>query len=409
MAKTSMSARKRELIGEMIREFDITNAKDIHAALKELFSGTLEDMLNAELDEHLGYEKHEQGEKPTTNRRNGSKEKKVLSHMGELTLQSPRDREGSFEPVVVPKGQKDVSELEEKVMAMYAKAMSQRDIEEIIKDIYGIEMSAETISRITDKVIPRMNAWRNRDLRRCYPFVFVDSLFVDIKEGGRSKNRAVYCIVGIDEDGYKDVLGFWIGEENESAHFWMGIFDEVKSRGVEDIFMVSCDGLAGLEKSIRTIYPQTNVMRCMVHLVRNSVKYIPTKEWKAFCAMARDIYSAPSLAAAQMALSEMEKVYGEKYPKAVEVWTNNFSKIELLFEYPSEIRRIIYTTNAIESLNSGLRKVTRGKGSLPGEQSLCKLLFLRIEDITRKWTRPCQNWSLVRGQLAIHYPDRMPE
>lgn len=397
-------ARRRAMMMEMVRELEITNANELYAALRDMFAGTLEDMLKAELDEHLGYVKHDQRPKATSNRRNGMTTKSVKTeHTGELSIEVPRDREGSFEPEVVKKGQSDVSEIQEKVMTMYAKGLSDRDISAIIEDIYGFSLSHETISRIVDRVTPRFEAWQCRQLEAVYAFVYVDAMVVKVKSDGKSTNKSVYSVLGIDMEGHKDVLGLWISE-NEGAHFWMLIFDELRARGVQRMLFVCIDGLKELEQGVLSIFPKTHVQRCMVHLQRNSLRFIPTKHYKEFCHDARAIYAAVSLQAAEAALEEL-KTKWEQYPCAVRVWVDNFEHIERLFELPALIRRMIYTTNMIEGLHSALRKVTRGKAAFPNDDAVFKALFLRIMDIVNNWTMPIPNWALVLGQLHVLFPD----
>jgi transposase-like protein len=352
----------------------------------------------------LGYEKHDQQPKETSNRRNGTTPKRLkTAHSGELTIEVPRDREGSYEPEVVKKGQNDVSEIQDKVMSMYAKGLSDRDISAIIEDIYGFSLSHETISRIVERVTPRFGAWQSRELEAVYAFVYVDAMMVKVKSEGKSTNKAVYTVLGIDLEGHKDVLGLWISE-NEGAHFWMMIFDELRARGVERMLFVCIDGLKELEQGILSIFPNTRVQRCMVHLQRNSLRYIPTKHYKEFCRDARAIYAAASLQAAEEALSEL----GEKwvqYPSAVRVWVDNFEHVQRLFDLPAPIRRMVYTTNMVEGFHSALRKVTRGKAAFPNDEAVFKALFLRVTDVVKKWTMPIPNWALVLGQLDILFPD----
>ena len=395
--------KRRALMMEIVREEGITSISELYETLRDMFAGTMEDMLKVELDEHLGYEKHDQQPKETSNRRNGTTTKKVRSHEGELELSIPRDREGSFEPKLVKKGQNDVSSIQEKVMSMYAKGMSDRDISAIIQDIYGFEISHETISRIVEQVYPRFEAWQSRPLESLYAFVYVDAMVMKVKDNGKSTNKAVYTAIGIDMDGRKDVLGIWLSQ-NEGAHFWMMIFDELKARGVEQMLFVCIDGLKELEQSIKAIFPQAHVQRCMVHLVRNSMRYIPTKHYKDFSRDVKAIYSAVSLQAAQDALSAFKASWGE-YPSAVRVWVDNFEQVERLFELPAAIRKMVYTTNLVEGFHSALRKVTRGKGAFPNDDAVFKALYLRITDVVNKWTMPVPNWAIVLGQLDILHPD----
>jgi transposase-like protein len=326
----------------------------------------------------------------------------VRSKLGEMELEIPRDREGEYEPALIPKGTREVSGIEEKVLSMYAKGVSDRDISATIEDIYGFSLSAETVSKIVDRVMPRVTEWQNRRLEECYPFIYVDALVVPIKSEGKSMNKAVYSIIGIDTEGMKDCLGFWIGDK-EGAHFWLSIFDELRGRGVKKLGFVSIDGLTGLEDGIKSIYPEAIVQRCMVHLIRNSIKYIPSKSYKEFCMDLRAMYGAASLAGAKAAYEGFRAKWAA-YPSAVKVWDENFGHVEQLFDYPSEIRKIIYTTNAIESFNSALRKVTNRKAAFPNDNAVYKILYLRAMDIAKKWVMPVPNWAIVRGKLDIVMP-----
>jgi putative transposase len=284
--------------------------------------------------------------------------------LGEAKINVPRDRDGNFEPQIVAKGQKDVTGIEAKIMSMYGKGLSTRDMQDIIQDIYGVDLSPETIARIIDRIQPRIEEWQNRELKKLYTFVYVNALYVKVKVDGKAYKKAVCAIIGIDAAGYKDVLGFWL-KEAEGAHFWMNIFEEIQQRGVEDILFISLDGLAGLEEGLKSIFPDTVVQRCIVHLIRNSLKYIPSKHYKAFTHEARLIYQAISLTEVRQRFAELKTKWAAEYPGAIKVWDNNWAHVEQLFDFPAEIRRMIYTTNLIEGLNSALRKVTNGKAAFP--------------------------------------------
>jgi transposase-like protein len=402
MEKRERNPERERLVKELLAEYQPKDIMELQDVLKNIFGPLMEDMLKGELDAHLGYGKHDRTPKETTNRRNGSFPKTVHSKMGDLELSIPRDRDGEFEPELVAKGTRDVSGIEEKVLSMYAKGMSDRDISATVEDIYGFRASHDTISRIVDRVQPRLTEWQSRALEACYPFLYVDALIVPIKSDGKSVNKAVYSIIGISRDGIKDCLGFWISDK-EGAHFWLSIFDELKARGVKRLGFVSIDGLSGLEDGIRSIFPEAVVQRCMVHLVRNSVKYIPSKHYKAFCADLKAMYGAASLSSAKAALGGFIEKWSD-YPSAVKVWTDNFAHVEQLFDYPSEIRKRIYTTNTIEAFNSALRKVTNRKAAFPNDTAVFKILYLRTMDISKKWAKPLSGWALVRGQLDIVLP-----
>jgi len=402
MARKERNPERERLVKELLAEYQPKNIMELQDILKGIFGPLMEDMLKGELDAHLGYQKHDQSPKETTNRRNGSYAKTVRSKMGELELSVPRDRDGAFEPALIPNGTRDVSGIEEKVLSMYAKGMSDRDISATIDDIYGFNVSHETISRIVERVQPRVNEWQSRRLEECYPFLYVDALVIPIKSEGKSVNKAVYTMIGINKDGFKDCLGFWISEK-EGAHFWLSIFDELKGRGVKKLGFVSIDGLSGLEEGIRSMFPEAIVQRCMVHLIRNSIKYIPSKHYKVFCSDLKAMYGAASKSSAKAALEAFAERW-RAYPSAVKVWVDNFHYVEQLFDYPAEIRARIYTTNTIEAFNSALRKVTNRKAAFPNDNAVFKILYLRTMDIVEKWVKPLPGWAIVRGQLDIVLP-----
>ena len=395
---------KNELVKAIIDAYQPETAKDVQDALKDIFGPMFEAMLQGEMNSHLGYENNDKSEKQTQNRRNGYISKNVKTSMGEMTIDVPRDRDGSFEPQIVPKRTKDISDIDKKVLSMYAKGMSQRDISNTIEDIYGFKISHDTISQITDCVLDELNEWQSRPLKKCYPFVFVDCMYVTMRYEYESKETAVYTILGYDIDGHKDILGIWLNE-TESKHSWMQIFDEIKSRGVEDIFFISMDGVSGLEQGAKEIFKGVVVQRCIVHLIRNSLKYVPSKDYKKFTANLKLIYGAPNLKTAQTEFEKFKTTWS-KYSGAVDVWVRNFNHVEQLFDYSSTIRRVMYTTNAIESINSSFRKVTK-KGAFPNENALLKLLYLRVTELYKKWDNSTiYNWAMVRNELdAIKFFD----
>ena len=391
---------KNELVKAIIDAYQPETAKDVQDALKDIFGPMFEAMLQGEMNSHLGYKNNNKGEKQTQNRRNGYISKNVKTSMGEMTIDVPRDRDGSFEPQIVPKRTKDISDIDKKVLSMYAKGMSQRDISNTIEDIYGFKISHDTISQITDCVLDELNEWQSRPLKKCYPFVFVDCMYVTMRYEYESKETAVYTILGYDIDGHKDILGIWLNE-TESKHSWMQIFDEIKSRGVEDIFFISMDGVSGLEQGAKEIFKGVVVQRCIVHLIRNSLKYVPSKDYKKFTANLKLIYGAPNLKTAQTEFEKFKTTWS-KYSGAVDVWVRNFNHVEQLFDYSSTIRRVMYTTNAIESVNSSFRKVTK-KGAFPNENALLKLLYLRVTELYKKWDNSTiYNWAMVRNKLDAH-------
>ena len=401
MAKIKRNPAALKIADLIFENYDLKNANDANEALKEVFGPLFEKMLNAEMDAHLGYDKNSQDPKETENRRNGFGEKTIQGSFGETKISVPRDREGTFEPVIVPKRKKDVSEIEGKVLAMYARGMSQRDISSTIQDIYGFELSQDKISTITDTILEDVKEWLNRPLKPLYSFVFVDCIYVKMKnDHGVVDNHAVYVILGIDAEGFKEVLGLYISP-TESKSTWMKIFDSIKARGVEDILFLSMDVVSGLEEGVHSIFPQTVVQRCIVHLIRNSTKYIPSKLLKAFCADCKAMYGAINLESAEAAFETLKEKWGADYPGAIKVWENNLNHIRQLFNYPADIRKVMYTTNAIESVNSSLRKVTK-KGFFENENSVFKIFYLRITgELAKKWNNAkMQNWAKVLNQLS---------
>ncbi len=397
--KNKRNEAGRAIAQAIIDQYQPTNAQEMQDAIKDIFGPMFEAMLQGEMDSHLGYESNDHGYKGTTNRRNGYNSKTLKTTMGDIEIKAPRDREGTFDPQVIPKRTKDVSGIEDKVISMYGKGMSQRDIADTIEDIYGFNISAETISNITDRVIDIAKEWQNRPLKKFYPFLFVDCLYVDIRKDMETKSCAVYVILGYDINGIKDILGIWIGE-SEGKHYWMQIFDEIKQRGVEDVLFISMDGVSGLEEGAKSIFKDVVIQRCIVHLIRNSIRYIPSKDYKAYTAQLKKVYGAASLKAAEAEFERFKQNWS-KYPGAVDVWVRNWNHVEQLFNYGSAVRKVMYTTNSIESVNSSLRKVTK-KGSFPGEDAVLKALYLRIQELYKKWRdRPVSNWALVRNQLAM--------
>jgi len=405
MSESQMVRRKRkgkgtEIAQRILEEYQPKNKEEMEDALKEIFGPMFEAMLQGEMEDHLGYKANHHGHKKTENRRNGYTSKTLKTAYGKVPIEVPRDRESTFEPKLIPKRTKDVSGIEDKVISMYAKGMSQRDIASTIEDIYGFEISHETISEITDKVIEEMEEWQNRPLKKFYPFLFVDCMYVTIRKDYETKNYAVYTILGYDVNGIKDILGLWL-KESESKHTWMQIFDEIKQRGVEDVLFISMDGVSGLEEGAKAIFPKVTVQRCMVHLIRNSVKYVPSKDYKAYCGQLKKVYGAPSLKAAEAEFEKFKQTWSQ-YPGAIDVWIRNWKHVAQLYDYGSAIRKVMYTTNAIESINSSFRKVTK-KGAFPNETALLKLLYLRVNELYQKWNRrPVSNWAMVRNQISIH-------
>lgn len=384
----------------ILKAYDPKTAADAQDALKDAFGPIFEALLKGELENHLGYSSNDKGTKSTSNRRNGSSPKTLKTSMGPIEINSPRDRDSSFTPEIVPKRVTDVSSIEGKVLSMYAKGLSTRDISAIIDDIYGFKLSHSQISVITDSVLDELSKWQSRPLKKFYTFFFVDCIYVDIRHEYETVNCPVYVILAYDLSGKKDILGLWI-DETESTTMWLKIFDEIKNRGVEDVLFISMDGLTGLEDGAKSIFPNAVIQRCIVHLIRNSVKYIPTKKRKEFCNHLKLIYRATNKKVALIEFEKFKDAWRKDYPGAVAVWERNWKHVEQLYDYTSPIRQIMYTTNAIESVNSSFRKVTR-KGVFPNDDAVFKVLYLRVLELYDKWLdRPLPGWSTVRNQLVM--------
>ncbi|MBQ8992984.1 MAG: IS256 family transposase [Turicibacter sp.] len=399
-------AAMNQLFNLIQDEYDIKSASDIEAALLDMFGGFIEQALEAELDQHLGYSRYDFRHKSTSNTRNGRKPKTIQTRLGETTVQAPRDREGSFQPQIVPKRQTNVIGIEDKILSLYAKGLSTRDISKTLEEIYGFETSHETISAVTDKVIPLIQEWQQRPLEPVYPIIYLDALHVKMRDGISASNKAVYCVIGVSLEGRKDVLSLSIGEA-ESASYWMSLLDELKARGVQDICIACVDGLSGFKQAIQAVFPHALVQRCLVHLIRQSTKFVSYQDRKSFCYDLKQIYQAISQSAAEQAFQTFKEKWNRLVPLAVRVWENNIEEVYQLFKFPKEIRKMIYTTNAIESYNSQLRKVLKGKGAFPNETSVMKLIYLQTIEVTKKWQRQISNWSQILNQLLILYPDRL--
>lgn len=399
-------AAMNQLFNLIQDEYDIKSASDIEAALLDMFGGFIEQALEAELDQHLGYSRYDFRHKSTSNTRNGRKPKTIQTRLGKTTVQAPRDREGSFQPQIVPKRQTNVIGIEDKILSLYAKGLSTRDISKTLEEIYGFETSHETISAVTDKVIPLIQEWQQRPLEPVYPIIYLDALHVKMRDGISASNKAVYCVIGVSLEGRKDVLSLSIGEA-ESASYWMSLLDELKARGVQDICIACVDGLSGFKQAIQAVFPHALVQRCLVHLIRQSTKFVSYQDRKSFCYDLKQIYQAISQSAAEQAFQTFKEKWNRLVPLAVRVWENNIEEVYQLFKFPKEIRKMIDTTNAIESYNSQLRKVLKGKGAFPNETSVMKLIYLQTIEVTKKWQRQISNWSQILNQLLILYPDRL--
>ena len=376
---------------------------------KETIVEFVEDSLDAELDDELGYSKYDYKNKNTDNSRNGHSKKTLRTSCGDVEVSVPRDRNGEFEPQLLKKNQTSISQdIEEKILSMYAKGMTTSDIECHIRDIYGIEVSDTTVSRITDKILPIAKEWQNRPLESVYAVVFLDAIHYHVRSEGQIVKKAVYIAIGVNLDGRKDVLGMWVGE-NESAKYWANILNSLRNRGVEDIFIACTDNLKGFTTAIEAVFPQTEVQNCIIHQIRNSTKYVSYKDLKALMADLKAVYTAVDEISAMDALEAFSERWDKKYPKISESWRANWPNLSTYFKFPAEIRRLIYTTNAIEGFNRQLRKVTKSKSVFPTDDSLFKMLYLAMMDITKKWTGRRQDWSKIHAQLAVYFADRMPE
>ncbi len=392
-------------VRELMKEGKFKDISDIQSLLKEQFKDLIEEMLEAELDHELGYSKYDFKNKDTENARNGKRSKKVRSDYGEIEIEVPRDRGGEFEPTIVRKNQRDVSSIDDQVISMYAKGMTVLDIQNHLENLYGIDVSPTMISQITDKIMPIIKEWQQRPLKSIYAHVVMDAIHYKVRQDGKILNKAVYIIIGIDLDGMKDVIGMWIGE-NESSKFWLKVLSDMQHRGVEDILIASIDGLIGFKEAIEATFPNTQVQRCIVHMIRNSTKYLSFKDRKAFVKDLNPVYTAIDEEAALNALDALDQKWGEKYYIAIKPWRNNWNEVATMFKYPKEVRKLIYTTNAIESFNRQLRKVTKSKSIFPTDDSLLKMLYLSMIDITKKWTIRTRDWAKIIGQLSIHFEGR---
>jgi len=369
-----------------------------------LFSKTIEQMLEAELSAELGYDRYDSSGRNSGNNRNGHYKRKMRTSGGDAEIKVPRDRNGEFQSVLL---EKNSNEVEQKILALYAKGMSTRDIQEMLEELYGIDVSPETISAITDKVWPLVEEWQNRPLMSQYAIVYLDAIHIKLRREGKIVTVAVYNVLAIDLEGHKDILGHWVGEGGEGANFWLSVVSDLQSRGVEDIFIAAIDGLSGFSDAIRSVFPETQVQRCIIHQIRNSLKYVIWKDRKVFTADLKKVYKAATREEAESNLLLLEEKWQDKYAAAIRSWQNHWDELSVYFDYPKEIRRLIYTTNAVEAYHRQLRKVTKNKGSFPTEQALRKLLYLANVNITKKWSAPLHNWPLILNQLAIRFEGRM--
>ena len=406
--RTPEENERREKIRELLKISNVGSMEDIQKLFKETIAEFMENGLEAELDEELGYSKYDYRNKETKNSRNGHSSKTLRTSFGNVEVSVPRDRKSEFEPQLLKKNQTSISQdIEEKILSMYAKGMTTGDIETHIRDIYGIEVSDTTISRITDKILPAAKEWQQRPLESIYAVVFLDAIHYHVRSEGQIVKKAVYIAIGVDLEGHKDVLGMWVGE-NESAKYWATVLNSLKNRGVEDILIVCTDDLTGFSAAIESVYPKTEIQNCIIHQLRNSSKYVSYKDIKALMADLKAVYAAVDETSALEALEVFAERWNKKYPSISRSWRENWPDLSTYFKFPQEVRRLIYTTNTIEGFNRQLRKVTKSKSVFPTDDSLLKMLYLAMMDITKKWTGRRQDWSTIHSQLAIFFPDRMP-
>lgn len=404
--KVQMTEGKKRIIRQLLEGYEIVSAKDIHEALKDLLGGTIKEMMEAEMDNHLGYGKSERSD--SDDYRNGYKTKRVNSSCGSMEIQVPQDRKSTFNPQIVKKHQKDISDIDQKIISMYAKGMTTIQISETIEDIYGFETSEGFISDVTDKILPLIEDWQNRPLDTVYPILYIDAIHYSVRDNGIIRKLAAYVILGINTEGKKEVLSINIGE-NESAKYWLSVLNELKNRGVKDILIICADGLSGIKEAITTAFPKTEYQRCIVHQVRNTLKYVPDKDKKAFAADLKTIYHASNEEQARVALDRVNDKWTPKYPNAMKRWYDNWDVISPIFKFSAGVRKVIYTTNAIESLNSTYRKLNRQRSVFPSDTALLKALYLATFEATKKWTVTIRNWAQVFGELSIMYDGRLPD
>ena len=406
---TPQKAALREMMGNYLKENNVKvkDGADVNSIMRDMMSIILEGALDQEMDEELGYSKYDYRNKETDNSRNGHSQKTLHTSYGDMEIGIPRDRKGEFEPQIVKKYQNTVTQdMEEKIISMYAKGMTTNDIESHMRELYDIEISDSTISRITDKILPIVKEWQERPLEGIYAVVFMDAIHYHVRNEGRIVKRAVYIAIGIDMEGHKDVLGMYVGQ-NESAKFWLSILNGLRNRGVEDILIACVDGLTGFPQAIEAVFPDTEIQQCIIHQIRNTTKFVSYKELKSLMADLKRVYAAPTEEIALAELDSFDEKWSGKYPKIAKSWKDNWANLSTYFKYPEAVRRLIYTTNAIEGFNRQLRKVTKSKTVFPSDESLLKMLYLAMMDITKKWTGHRQDWGQIHSQLEIFFEERL--
>ena len=398
----------KDQLRKLIKQYNLKDTNDIQGMLKDMFGDAIQEMLEAELEDDLGYSRYDYKNKATTNSRNGYSKKSLKSNYGKSDIKVPRDRDGDFEPKIVKKNQTTLPSIDDQVLSMYAKGMTTRDIEKHLESIYGIDASPELISRITDKILPLVTEWQSRPLEEVYAIVFMDAIHYKVRSEGRILNKAAYTVMGVTLEGIKEILGIWIGEA-ESAKFWLSVLNEIKNRGVKDILIVSVDGLKGFSEAIESAYPETEIQKCVLHQIRASTRYVSYKDIKAFTSGLKKIYRAATEEKALAELDSFEEIWGKKYPLSIKSWRTNWTELSTYFKYPGELRRIIYTTNSAESYHRQLRKVTKSKSIFPNDKALIKMLYLATMDASEKWTMRLRDWPLILSQLTIYFKERVSD
>ncbi len=395
----------KEILKLLQENYELNTAQDLSSALKNMFKDALQEMMNAEFDNSMGYSKYDK-KIEKTNYRNGSTKKKLKSEFGEFDFETPRDRNGEFEPQIVPKNTRDVSGIEDKIISLYGRGLTTREINEQIQDLYGIEVSATMVSNITDQIIPQIKEWQERPLDDVYPFVFIDAVHFSVREDNRVVKKAAYIVLGINSEGFKEILGIWIGE-NESAKYWLGVLNELKGRGVKDILIICSDNLTGIKDAITTVYPNTVQQRCIVHMIRNSVRYVNYKDLKEFTKDLKQVYTSVNEKKAYEKLQEIKNKWKDKYLTSFKIWEENWDAICPFFQFSDYIRKIMYTTNTIESLNRQFRKYTKTKSVFPTDMALMKCLYLSTKNISKKWDQAYRNWGTILSELSIMFDGRI--
>ena len=401
-----MNTAPQELLKEYVQSQHFTSTAEIMTAMKEMFRDVVQTVMEVEMDEELGRERCQRAETSSApNYRNGYTKKTVKTQLGEVDIKVPRDRNGSFEPKIIGKYSRNADGMEEKILALYSCGMSQRDITEQIKELYDVEISPELVTKISEKIMPEVAAWQNRPLEAVYPFIFMDAIHYKVREDHRYVTKAAYVVLGITMDGRKDILGVWIGE-HESSKFWLNVLNDLKSRGVMDVYLFCTDGLCGMMEAIRAVYPQSRLQRCIVHQIRSSTRFVSWKDIKQVVADLKKIYTSVTLDEAEENLLQFSEKWRKQYPSCVKSWEENWEVLSTFYEYPPEVRKIIYTTNIIEGLNRQFRQITKSKPSFTNDDSLRRMLYLASQRITKRWRTRCQNWDLVLSQLEIMFSGR---